>query len=288
MKCKYPITHVDKGRAYGCGQCVTCRINKRRQWTNRIVLEASLYEDNTFMTLTYSDENLPEDLSVSKYELQNFIKRLRKKHGKLRYFAVGEYGSQTNRPHYHVIGFGVPNCLHGRTRGKNCCPVCLSIAEVWGLGNIYLGQVSQDSAGYCAGYVVKGWTRDIPLLDRSPEFTLKSLKPGIGEGFAWEMASELLRVGRTSVPRTVRHNGRLWPLGRYMLEKVSEYSGDLPIDKAFEETEVLDLSNDIYSDPTIRPSQKAWRLREAVIAKNIDRINLMETKWKRAQRRRPL
>ena len=236
MRCKYPITNIEKGRAFGCGRCVTCRINKRRQWTNRIVLESSLQKDNTFITLTYSDENLPEDLSVCKYELQKFIKRLRKQH-EIRYFAVGEYGSQTNRPHYHVIAFGHPNCLYGRTRGKNCCPICLSMAKTWGLGHIYLGEVSDDSAGYVAGYVVKGWTRELPL-DRSPEFTLKSLKPGIGEGFAHEMASELLRLDRGSVPRSVRRNGRLWPLGRYMLEKVSEYTGGLPIEKAWEDKEV--------------------------------------------------
>ena len=179
MKCKYPV-YLEKGRAYGCGQCVTCRINKRREWANRMVLEAAQYEDNAFVTLTFDDENLPEDLCVNKRDIQLFLKRLRYYHAveKIRYFAVGEYGETTHRPHYHLLLFNFPTCVHGRTRiqlldlGQECCQICTLVAKSWNMGHVFLGEVSPDSAGYVAGYAVKGWNNDEIPIERDPEFAL--------------------------------------------------------------------------------------------------------------------
>lgn len=43
---------------------------------------------------------------LSKSDLQKFLKRLRKAYGKkVRYFACGEYGPKTFRPHYHLLFF---------------------------------------------------------------------------------------------------------------------------------------------------------------------------------------
>ena len=36
--------------------------------------EASYYKTNTFLTLTYNDENLPKDGSLSKEEVQKYLK----------------------------------------------------------------------------------------------------------------------------------------------------------------------------------------------------------------------
>lgn len=292
MKCAYPII-LEKGRAVGCGQCVTCRINKRREWTNRIVLESSLYEDNTFVTLTFDDDNLPEDLSVSKRDLQLFWKKLRKKNVQgFRYFAVGEYGSQTHRPHYHAIMFGHPNCNRGITRytkrDSYCCPVCTTIRETWSYGNVYLGQVSVQSASYVAGYVTKGWTRDIPLKDREPEFTTKSNRPGIGEPYCWELASSLLQANATHVPFSVRHSGKFWPLGRYIREKTSTYAGDLPLETVPKDQEVHDLSETIYGNTEIPAFRKAPALREALIQASYFKNRALKAKVEKAQRERTL
>ena len=93
----------------GCGQCLPCRINKRREWTFRLELEASLHEHNSFVTLTYADQFLPEDGSVNPRHTQLWLKRLRKvlDPRKVRFFLCGEYGDQTFRPHYHACLFGV-------------------------------------------------------------------------------------------------------------------------------------------------------------------------------------
>ena len=92
-----------------CGQCIGCRLEKSRQWAMRIAHESSLYDQNCFLTLTFSDEHLPQNLSVSKRDLQLFMKRLRKHFAprKIRFFQCGEYGELNMRPHYHSILFNV-------------------------------------------------------------------------------------------------------------------------------------------------------------------------------------
>ena len=109
-----------------CGQCIGCRLERSRQWAIRCVHEASLYDDNCFITLTYTDENLPcrgnrdcdkcdhfkekrcdgLERGLCKRDFQLFLKRLRKMFGKgVRYHHCGEYGEQLGRPHHHACLF---------------------------------------------------------------------------------------------------------------------------------------------------------------------------------------
>lgn len=60
-----------------------------------------------FLTLTYNDEHLPPGAQLSKRDLQLFIKRLRKVNPGIKYFAVGEYGTDKGRPHYHLVIFNL-------------------------------------------------------------------------------------------------------------------------------------------------------------------------------------
>jgi hypothetical protein len=61
-----------------CGQCVGCKLERSRQWAVRCMHEASLYENNCFVTLTLDDDHLPSDGSLDKDIFQRFMKRLRK------------------------------------------------------------------------------------------------------------------------------------------------------------------------------------------------------------------
>ena len=135
--CRNP--YVKDGQAFGCGQCMPCRVNKRRIWSHRIMLEGKCWPFNTMATLTYSDENVPrlEDgrgILVVKH-IQDWLKRIRKAYEpeRLRYFACGEYGDNTWRPHYHVMLFNYPNCAYGTSRyslGKaNCCTLCPTVVS---------------------------------------------------------------------------------------------------------------------------------------------------------------
>jgi len=208
------------------------------------MLESLCHKDNAFITLTYSDENIPEGGTLVPRHLTLFLKRIRNHMAenfdrKVRYYAVGEYGDRYQRPHYHLALFNYPVCAHGRTnhariaRSGNCCHSCDLVASYWKLGGCDIGSLESSSAAYISGYVTKKMTRkeDERLNGRYPEFARMSLKPGIGAGFIPEVASVLLQLGledMADVPSSLRHGGSVLPLGRYLRRKLREHVGRDP------------------------------------------------------------
>lgn len=283
LKCKYPIV-LERGRAFGCGQCAPCRVNKRREWTHRIMLEAGEHEDNCFLTLSYDEDNVPEDGSLRPKDLSNFLKRLRKRYGKFRYYAVGEYGGNSERPHYHAILFGFHTCWRGQTlhnRRNHCCARCALTWDAWQKGSVHLARVGMESAAYVAGYTVKQKLKDTDLDGRHPEFARMSNRPGIGAQFAHEIADAVLRDRLEYVPRALRHGDMVWPLGNYLTKLVSKYCGDLPIAEAESAVEVQVLSQKIFTDEEIRSGHRFAAFREALIQKNLHRAEALERREKR-------
>lgn len=220
---------------YGCGQCMPCRINRRRLWTGRLLLEARQHASSSFVTLTYDEEEVPDDGSLRPEDTQRFLKRLRKLVPvQLRYFLVGEYGDVTWRPHYHAALFGLPSQL--LYLDSNGAVRCDAIGKAWPFGFYQVGEINAQSAAYLAGYTVKKLTREKDneerLKGRRPEFARMSLRPGIGAG-ATKAIGEYLstRVGSRAVaaagdiPGAVRYAGRMYPLGRYLKGRVRESVG---------------------------------------------------------------
>lgn len=178
-----------------CGQCIGCRLERSRQWAIRCMHEASMHEENGFLTLTYNQENCPNSLEYRHFQL--FMKRARREFGPLRFYMCGEYGSKTFRPHYHALLFGC-GFLADRYLWRNSgsgFPLYRSptLDRLWPYGNAELGDVSFESAAYVARYVVKKVTGDRAddhykrvdsdtgeIVSVVPEFTRMSLKPGIG------------------------------------------------------------------------------------------------------------
>lgn len=197
------------------------------------MLEATQHASNSFITLTYADDKLPRNGDLEPAELQRFIKRLRKKSNKaLRYFACGEYGSRTARPHYHLALFGQPNCERGRTAYRSsgkCCEVCDQVMATWGQGAIDIAPLEIGTASYVAGYVAKKWTRGSSDTNREPEFTRMSLRPGLGLNVMHDLASTLLQYDlhkeMIDVPLALAHGTHEWPLGKYLRRKLRSYIG---------------------------------------------------------------
>lgn len=236
MLCKNP--YMTMGRAYGCGQCMPCRLNRRRIWSHRILLESRLYEDNAFVTLTYDEEHLPANGSVVPDDVQLWIKRLRKhwEPRKLRFFCVGEYGDSSFRPHYHAALFNFPCCVNGLSQfrrrfnisGLHCCVACDSVASTWSKGNVVLGRIEDASASYLAGYVTKKMTDkgDPRLNGKHPEFCRMSLRPGIGGDAMWDVADVLLRYELERLDTgSLRHGSKELPLGRYLQRRLRGMCG---------------------------------------------------------------
>lgn len=205
-----------------CGKCIGCRLQQSREWATRIMLEAQDHDECWFVTLTYDDEHVPELefvkdidpdtgelldtgklLTLCKRDLQLFNKRLRKhfSYDKIRFFACGEYGETTARPHYHSIYFG----LHIKdlqffkmSKLGDKYFTSETLTRLWGKGHVLLAQVTWESAAYVARYVTKKltgdsakyWYDDIGLC---PPFTVMSRRPGIAFRYFDENASDLLR-----------------------------------------------------------------------------------------------
>lgn len=170
-----------------CGRCIGCRLERSRQWAIRISHEASLYDKNCFITLTYKPEKLPDDGSLNVRHFQLFMKKLRKKYGqKIRFFHCGEYGENLGRPHYHacLLNHDFPDkVLHRITERGDHIYRSPALEELWPDGFSEIGSVTFDSAAYAARYITKKITGD-PADDhyqgKKPEYTTMSRRPGIG------------------------------------------------------------------------------------------------------------
>lgn len=258
MNCENPYIHGNS--VHGCGRCLPCRINRRRIWKHRIILESLLHGSSSFLTLTYSDDSIPTTArgiqTLEPRHLRDWLKRFRKaiEPSRIRYYSVGEYGDDTWRPHYHAVLFGYPRCGFGQTLYRPrregapyCCDHCRLIHKTWGLGRIDLIELSDHTAGYVAGYVEKKLTRtDDPRLNgRWPEFARMSLRPGIGRGILPAVAQSLIDFNldqtQADVPGSLRHGRLELPLGRYLksnLRKIvngQEKTPDAVLEQIFKE-----------------------------------------------------
>lgn len=211
MKCGSTILVRDK---YGvlmrvpCGQCINCRLNRAKSWSIRIDHETRSWPSNIFLTLTYRDDALPADGSLSLQHMQNFMKNLRFYLKKpIRFYAAAEYSDwPACRPHYHYILFNVSMSdlpwkdfykVKNGFRGEIKC---------WNKGLVHCGDVSPDSAGYVAGYVVKKLKGDMASLygSRRPPFSVMSRSPGIGANYACDN-SEMLQRNNFVISKGVKY-----------------------------------------------------------------------------------
>lgn len=195
-----------------CGQCIGCKLDRSRDWAIRCVHEAQMHDENSFITLTYNNKNLPEDESLDVEHFQKFMKRLRKKnqHKKIRFLHSGEYGStcprhntencnkcgKLQRPHYHALLFNHDFQDKYFWKERNGYRVYRSeeLEKTWDKGNIEIGNLTFESAAYVARYTTKKITGDDALahyekIDTTtgeiypvtPEYITMSRRPGIGK-----------------------------------------------------------------------------------------------------------
>lgn len=167
-----------------CGKCPKCTARRASAWSFRLMQENKVSETAHFVTLTYNTEHVPITrkgfMSLDKKDVQKFFKRLRKIQNEkfpdfpsIKYYAAGEYGTKTLRPHYHIILF-------------NCADVVL-IEKAWRIddipiGDLHVGNVEEASIGYTLKYISK--PKQIPMHhndDRQPEFALMS--KGLGANY---------------------------------------------------------------------------------------------------------
>lgn len=226
LNCLHPIfikvKPEDDVRTYGymvpCGRCTLCTKKRRIEWTLRLIMESKQYakSDIAWVTLTYNNPSLPRYLDVSKpsdmwlsrptlnpRDCTLFMKRLRRRlNCKVRFYCVGEYGSLYQRPHLHLIIFGLkPEDWH-------------YVKEVWKKGFVVVKSFWKETAGYAAGYVQKKLFGNDVYDGRIAPFMRCSQNPPIGYKYFEENLDTICQQGfivfdkvKCSIPRTFMKYG---------------------------------------------------------------------------------
>jgi hypothetical protein len=229
MLCRKPYSPYP-GVMHGCGQCLHCRINRSRQWKWRQFMEASTHAENCFLTLTYSDDQIPTDRMLNPRALRLFINRLRYyTHPGVRFYGVGEYGPQTRRPHYHCSVFGVSGHTVVTSSRKERS-LAETLTKAWPAGFVHIGDFNHVTAEYVSGYITKKLTdRKEGFEPAQPEFARMSNRPGIGATYMPLLARRLLDTPQHwdsgDVPSELRLGGRKASLGRYLLNRLRKEVG---------------------------------------------------------------
>ena len=244
MPCLKPITlHRDTPdeQIVPCGKCPDCLAAKVAGWSFRLTQEEKKSSSAYFITLTYGDDNDTAPLSkngfmeIRKRDLQLFFKRLRRLQERdpgsirqgndgrftyisndkpIKYFAVGEYGTRRQRPHYHVILFNANIKL---------------IAKAWQqpdgkpIGSIYYGDVNGASIGYTLKYISnKPFKKKHKNDDRQKNFQLQST--GLGKNYLTPQMVQWHLSDLENRSYCQLADGRKVNLPRYYRDKIYEQS----------------------------------------------------------------
>lgn len=233
----FPANAITEFIEIPCGQCIECRLARSRQWANRCMLELPYHNQSWFVTLTYDNEHIPTNDRIDhetgeivkvgtlvKKDFQDFMKRLRRYYeysghdNKLRYYACGEYGSTTMRPHFHAIIFGLELdsddlSLYKKNFAGDTLYNSKLVDKAWNQGFAVLGNVTWDSCAYTARYIMKkhlGKDSDFYADNNiAPEFTCMSTHPGIARQYYDDHKNELfmydmVHIGNENESREIR------------------------------------------------------------------------------------
>lgn len=128
-------------------------------------------------------------------DLQRFIKRLRKHLNKLfpnekvRYYAIGEYGTSSYRPHWHILlftnspditrylqqSFYKNTVLSTKKRTINSSTV---LDSLWEYGSCTIDKTDGNASGYISNYVVGTSVLPKVLRQLAPQKTFHSIRFG--------------------------------------------------------------------------------------------------------------
>ena len=258
-------------KPYPCGRCWACRQNNARKWLLRLLCEGKLHEQTPiFLTMTYRPEDEPKCLGTDGNQLGNlnpshlsdYLHRLRRRvvettpghtsetPNPVRYYACGEYGKATGRPHYHAILFGdsVRTSLHVQT--------------LWPHGFVLAKPATPVNMAYTLKYVLKDLAAQSPSETQQAPFNRMSLRPPLGVGYAKNIATSLTALmGRDqgpsplgllgNLPPILRMDGRMLPMDRIM----KRYVTDALVDQGMPET----LIDSVFPAQEVQTDGKALR-----------------------------
>lgn len=252
MKCISPlnIKHPSEGKVrlnVPCGKCINCLGTRRNDWTFRLEQEQRASNTSHFITLTYDENHLtytPEHIeTLYKPHLQKFFKKLRYAQYKLgnkdkiRYYAVGEYGTKTQRPHYHAIMFNLDT------------EILTQLTQLWGKGLTHSAITSPATIRYVTKYLIN---KVGDYNDRDKPFAIMSKQLGI------DYLHDKFQYHRDTQSLTVTNNsGTKQPLPRYYAERMFSKDEKAELVKhAIHKADQLEEREREYSYNTNQPHYK--------------------------------
>lgn len=218
------------------GICRHCRLKKSRDWGLRVALESTLYEKNSFITLTYSPEHLPKHGFLDYEAPVLFMFRLREAFGEgIRSYGCAEYGEKFSRPHYHIclLNFDFPDkkilkrstANFGKYKRENYIYDSKKLQDLWPYGHSSIGTLTLESASYVARYCTKKisgpkalrhyelppdeQTGEIHSLPPEKSVTLSRRPKGLGYPWYEKYGDYVRRHDK------VNYDGRSYPVPQY-------------------------------------------------------------------------
>lgn len=218
------VDWIDQNEEYPvsvpCGKCLPCLVNKRTDWMFRLEAEHRSSKGAIFVTLTYDRNHLPSNGSLDKKHLQLYLKKLRKQdqkengETKIRYFAVGEYGSNYGRPHYHLLLFNVSEKLaRACWRNKKGDPI----------GIVHVGTVTAASVGYVTKYIVQTDKDNLLWKSIQRPFCVMSRAYGIGAKY---LTDEMVNWHKSDDKNFAIRDGQKVRLPRFYRSKIWYHAND--------------------------------------------------------------
>lgn len=184
LKCTNPVKLKDSDIPFRCGICKNCQNRRRLEWANRLLLEQSQNPIRPyFVTCTYAPEYLPDNYSECLKFTQKWLKRVRKRIGKIRYFLVTERGTKKGRLHQHLILWTIDARM-------NSIELWSILRKEWYYQRIEVQPIrSIGGFYYTAKYITKNlspdgergdWNRRLGMYEKKGRLFTWSQKPMLG------------------------------------------------------------------------------------------------------------
>lgn len=262
-----------------CGRCHGCRLDNVRQWSLRMMHHARYSTSNYFVTLTYNDQNLPQHSNLRYDDLSKFFKRGRHEFqtetSSFKYFACGEYGDKTLRPHYHFCAFDfkIDDLRPFKRVDRGWYYTSQTLQEKWPYGHSIVVPLTWSTALYTAGYVTKKMhAQNIRSLPQAPDYDPEIDAPI--ETYTQQRAFQSHGLG---VPFYHEHKQEIWDLdaclfkGQYMVKVPRYYYKLLQREDPERAADVLYKRQQKYADT---PPLDAERDRELLYALKVKDLEM--------------
>lgn len=160
-----------------------------------------------FLTFTYDEKHVPRiegKLSLRFKDVQRYMKRLRKAKYYVKYIVVGEYGAETQRPHYHgLIWTNAPDKV---------------LQDEWYFGRVHFGIMTMQSAMYTLKYIIQPKVRQSESEVR--EKTRAQFSKGLGLSYLSQSVYDYHTLNYDKPQMFSRINGSKVALPRYYKLKI--------------------------------------------------------------------